>query len=208
MQPYLSHHHARTAGMTLVETLVALSLFVILSLVVFNGVASFYRYNAYTIAQAYQVEHARRGVEALVRDLREMTFADNGAFPIVATATSSVQFFSDIDRDDSVELVEYVLEGSEFYKYVYNATGTPPSYQTSGTPDQTFLLSEYVQNIPQDRMVFQYYDENGDLVSPGSIATDVRYIDVFLVINIDPVRDPGEFMLRSSASLRNLKESL
>jgi hypothetical protein len=29
-----------------------------------------------------------------------------------------------------------------------------------------------------------------------------------IIVNIDPVRDPGEFMLKSSAALRNLKPNL
>ena len=115
-------------GFTVAEMLVVTALFTVLSLVVLNAIASFYRYNAYTVAQSYQVEHARRGVEFLVRDLREMTFADNGAFPLVAVASSSISFYSDIDRDFSVELVEYELAGTVLYKNIYNATGTPLAY--------------------------------------------------------------------------------
>lgn len=186
--------------------LVVLTLFSVISLVIFNAIASFYRYNAYTVAQSYQVEHARRGVELLVRDMREMTFADNGAFPLVAMGTSSVSFYSDIDRDFSVELVEYELTDTTLYKRIYNATGSPPEYDD--TEDETITISEYVQNGLQDLPIFTYYDGDGAVLAPSGTVTDVRYVDVHLIVNIDPVRDPGEFMLRSSASLRNLKESL
>lgn len=194
-------------GLSLAETVVVVSLFAVISLVIFNAIASFYRYNAYTIAQSYQVEHARRGAEFLVRDLREMTFADNGAFPLVSAAASSVSFYSDIDRDQSVELVEYELAGTVLYKYIYNATGTPLSYDID-SPDETIIISEYVQNSLQGTPVFAYYDGEGGVVATPGPVIDIRYVDVALIINIDPIRDPGEFMLRSSASLRNLKESL
>ena len=72
--PQRQLHYRR--GLSLAETIVVVSLFTIISFVVFNAIASFYRYNAYTIAQSYQIEHARRGIEFLVRDLREMTFSD------------------------------------------------------------------------------------------------------------------------------------
>lgn len=191
-------------GMTLVEAMVAIAIFTMISLVVIESIVTFYRHNAYTIAQANQVMHARRGVELMVRDIREMTYADDGSFPLVEMSDHSISFYSDIDRDDSVELVEYQLASTTLHKYIYDATGFPPVY-SSTTPDQTLIISEYVHNLPQGLNTFTYYDENGTETTATSSVTDVRYIAVQTVINIDPERDPGQFMLRSSASLRNLK---
>ena len=193
--------------MSLVEMVVLLYIFTILSLVILNSIASFYRYNAYTIAQSYQVSNARRGVELLVRDMREMIYADDGSFPLVNMSTSSISFYSDIDRDDSVEFVDYQLIGTTLYKYVYDAVGSPPSYSTT-TPSEVYTLSEYVQNNNQDVDIFTYYAIDGDEANATTTVTDIRYINVEVIVNIDPVRDPGEFSLRSSASLRNLKENL
>lgn len=192
-------------GMTLVETLVVLALFTIISYAILTSIASFYRYNAYTIAQSYQVSNARKGVESLVRDIREMTYADDGAFPLVSKNANSISFYSDIDRDDSVELVEYRLSSTTLYKNVYDAVGSPPAYSTT-TPDETYTISVYVQNALQGRDIFAYYNGAGELASSSVSVADIRYIDVDVIVNIDPVRDPGEFTLRSSASLRNLKE--
>ena len=197
---------AHIRGMSLVETLVAVSLFTLVILAIANTIESFYRFNAYTIAQSYQVNQARRGVDFMVRDIREMTFADNGTFPLVTMNPNAISFYSDIDRDDSVELVAYELSSTTLYKYVYDATGSPPVYSTS-TPDQTFIISEYVQNDLQSIDMLRYYDANGVETSTSSV-TDIRYIDVRVIVNIDPIRDPGEFMLRASASLRNLTENL
>ena len=197
----------KTRGMTLVEVLVVVSLYAILSLAITNAISSFYRFNSYTIAQSYQVSNARRGMQYMVRDIREMTYADDGSFPITTNGSSSILFYSDIDRDDSVELVEYNLASTTLYKYIYDAVGTPPVYSTT-TPDQTLIISEYVQNSLQGVDVFGYYDDNGNAATSTTSVTDLRYITVNLIINIDPVRDPGEFMLRSSASLRNLIENL
>ena len=195
----------KTKGMTLVELIVVIGIFTTVSLVVAESIATFYRHNAYTIAQANQVTHARRGVEYMVRDIREMTYADNGSFPLVDFATNTIRFYSDIDRDDSVELVEYTLSSTTLYKTVFDATGFPPTYSTS-TPNQTYTISEYVQNILQGVNIFTYYDTNGIQATATSSVTDIRYIAVSIIVNIDPLRNPGEFMLRSSASLRNLKE--
>jgi len=198
----------RATGFTLVESLVVIALFSILAVAIGNSIHSLYRHNAYTFSQAYQVQNARTGVQSLVRDLREMTFADNGAFPLERMETHFIGFYSDIDRDNSVEYVEYELIGtSTLEKRVYNASGTPPTYQTA-TPDETFTVAEYVQNIDQDVDTFNYFDAAGTAVASTSGLTDVRYIETRMIINIDPVRDPGEYMLRSSAALRNVKENI
>lgn len=201
------HSRYNQRGLSFAEMMVVLALFTVLSLVITNAIASFYRYNAYTIAQSYQVEHARRGVDLLVRDMREMTYADNGAFPLVSMGTSSVTFYSDIDRDESVELITYALASSTLYKYVYNATGSPPQYDTD-SPDETYTLSEYVQNGVQGIDIFTFYDATGTPMTLPAPVANVRYVDVTLIVNIDPIRDPGQFMLRSSAALRNLIETL
>lgn len=192
--------------MTLVEAIVVVSLFTLLMLAVMESIVSFYRFNAYTIAQAYQVNNARRGMEVLVRDLREMIFADDGTFPIAIMDDHHVGFYSDIDHDDSVEYVEYEVATTTLEKRVYNATGVPPTYDTSA-PDEVYVLSEYVQNLVQGASTFVYYDAEGLPSIPTSSITDIRYIEAQIIVNIDPVRDPGEFMLRSSAALRNLKDT-
>jgi prepilin-type N-terminal cleavage/methylation domain-containing protein len=198
----------KCAGFTLVETIVVVALFTIISLAVLESIVMFYRVNWYTIAQADQVSTARQGMDQLVRDLREMTFSDDGTFPLVVTEGYRVGFYSDIDRDDSVEYVEYRLSTSTVLeKRIYNATGTPPVYHSTGTPDSLYTVSEYVQNNLQSTPVFVYYEINGNPATATTTITDIRYVELSIIVNIDPIRDPGEFMLRSSASLRNLKNT-
>lgn len=192
-------------GITLVEMLVIVSIFTIMMLAIMQSIASFYRFNAYSIAQSYQVEHARRGVELLVRDIREMTYADDGTFPLALMENNRIGFYSDIDRDNSVEYVEYRLSSTTLQKYVYDAAGNPPLYDT--TPEQVLTISEYVQNILQATSTFMYFDANGAPAGATSTVTDIKYIEVRIIVNIDPIRDPGEYMLRSSAALRNLKDN-
>lgn len=196
-------------GFSLVEIIVVVALFTIVMLGIFNGVTSFYHFNAYTMAQAYQVNFARQGTEQMVRDLREMTYADNGAFPLVIMEKNKVGFYSDIDRDNSVEYIEYSFSTTttSLTKKIFNATGTPAVYRATSTPDTSVVLSEYVQNGIQNIPVFMYYDMNGALAATATPVTNIRYVTVTVIVNIDPVRDPGQFMLTSSAALRNLKNT-
>jgi len=191
-------------GFTLVEMLVTLGIFSLLLIALFDAISTFYRVNAYTLAQAYEVNSARRGLDIIMRDMREMTYSDDGTYPLATMSTSSIGFYSDIDRDNSVEYVKYVLSGTTLYKYVYNATGSPPVYGTT-TPNETYVVSEYVRNNTQATSTFQYYIDGGLPATGTSTVTDVRYIQTTLIINVDPGRTPGEFTLRSSTAPRNVK---
>lgn len=193
-------------GMSFIEAMVVIALTTFVMVAVTEAIATFYRVNAYTIAQAGQVSNARRGLDSLIRDLREMTYADDGTFPLAIMEEHKVGFYSDIDRDDSVEYVEYELASTTVTKRIYNATGTPATYNLS-VADETVTVSEYVQNINQATSTFVYYDGTGAAATVSTTITDIRYIEALLIVNIDPVRDPGEYSLRSSAALRNLRDT-
>ena len=194
-----------TFGFTLVETLVTISILTVLMFATTSGIVSLYQTNAHTIAQTYEIANGRRGMAALVRDLREMTFGDDGTYPLVSMSSSSIGFYSDIDRDNSVEYVRYYLASTTLYKNVYNATGTPIGY-SSTTPDEVYIISEYVRNFEQATSTFLYYLEDGVRATATSTVTDIRYIEVTMIINVDPYRTPGEFKLTSSAAPSNLKK--
>jgi type II secretory pathway pseudopilin PulG len=200
-------HRFSQSGMTLAETIVAVSLYTILSLVLFTAIQSIYQTNAYNFDQADEVNNARRGLYTITRDMREMTFGEDGTFPVVVKEPNLIGFYSDIDRDDSVEYVEFELASTTFYKYVYNATGSPPAYDFT-TPDETNIISEYVQNSVNGTSTFFYYDTNNQPLDSSSLLTDVRYIRTQIIVNIDPLRSPGEFMLQSGVAPRNLKDNL
>ena len=91
-------------GFTFIEAIVVVAVFGFVMIIIVSSLLSFYRSNTYTLEQAFAVNSARKGIETAVRDLREAAYSDEGSYPIVSIATSSVEFYSDIDRDDSVEL--------------------------------------------------------------------------------------------------------
>lgn len=203
MKRYNAQHHI---GITAVEALIVLSLFVLISGVIFIIISSFYRYNAYTIAQAYQIQNGRMAVERLVRDMREMTYGDNGAYPLISYSTSTIAFYSDIDRDANVEQVHYELIEGNLHKTVYEATGTPAVY--SGTPDREQSVAAYIQNIPDNIDLFTYHTKSGAVATSTTPVTDIRHIEVRLKVSVDPMRNPNEFEIRSSATLRNVESEL
>lgn len=197
------------SGMTLVEMVIVVGLFGLLTTMIFGAAQFFYQTNGYTVAQASEIDHARRGVTTLTRDLREMTYSENGSYPVNEMEEHLVGFYSDIDKDSNVEYVRYELDagGTDFYKRVYNPAGNnPPTYDLT-SPDEEILMSEYVQNRDQSLSTFIYYDSNNNVVSSAQLA-DVRYIEAQIIVNIDPIRSPGEFILRTAVAPRNLKDNL
>lgn len=196
------------SGMTLTETVIVVALYTLLLAAVLAGVVHLYQTNSYTINQSYEIDLARRGLQNWLKDAREMAFADDGSFPVRLMEPNRVGFFSDIDNDPSAEYVEYILINKVFYRRIHNATGTPPTYNFT-TPDRVETISEYIQNASNSMPVFRYFDRNGALlVNPMLAISSVRYLEAEVMVNIDPQRSPGEFVLRSGVSPRNLKDNL
>jgi type II secretory pathway pseudopilin PulG len=195
------------SGMTLVETVVAISIYVVLMLAVFSSITSLYKTNAYALEQSNEVNSARRGITEWNRDAKEMITAEDGTWPLAIIEPHRMGYYSDTDQDDSVEYVLYELTGTTLTKSVFNPSGTPVSYNLT-TPDEVQTLSTYVQNINQSTSTFSYFDNGGNQLTSTSPILDVRYIRSQLIVNIDPIRNPGEFMLRSSLAPRNLKDNL
>ena len=193
--------------MTLVETIVAIGIYTVLLLAITTSITALYQYNSYAFAQADEIDNARRGMTQWNRDAKEMIQAEDGTYPLVTVEEHRLGYFSDTDQDETVEYVEYILASTTLTKYTYNATGTPVAYDFT-TPDTEEILSLYVQNINQSTSTFYYYDDMGNQLSSTSPIVDVKYIRAQIIVNIDPFRSPGEFMLRSSIAPRNLKDNL
>jgi hypothetical protein len=194
-------------GITLIETVMMIGVYVVLLLAITNSIFSLYQMNSYSIAQTEEVDNARRGVIQWNRDVKEMVPGDDGTYPIAVISEHRFGYFSDTDKDSAVEYVEYILATTTLTKYTYDAAGTPLVYSTT-TPSKAEILSLYVQNIVQATSTFLYYDSANNQLSSTSPIIDVRYIRMQLIVNIDPLKSPGEFMLRSSIAPRNLKDNL
>jgi hypothetical protein len=189
-------------GLSTIEVVVSISIFTLISVVLVTSIIFVYRVNAFNIEQAFAVSSGRKGVEQMVRDLREVTYSDDGSYPIIAMGSTTVSFYSDIDRDDNIERVRFYLNGLTFNKEISEAVGTPPTYPIN--PDQILNLSEHVQNDIEGEPIFHFFDSNGVEILDYTNVSNVVYIRVNLIVNINPTRLPNEFTIRSSAALRNL----
>lgn len=189
-------------GMTLVETVVWVAVTVAALLSIITSVQYFYRTNTYAVEQASAVSSAQRGVEAMVKTIREAAYSSNGAYPIVSLATSSIIFYADIDDDPFIERLRYFIDGDTLKQGIIDPSGDPPVYTN---PEILSTISDSVRNNTQAVQAFRYYNLNGTLMTDLTDITEVRFVEVTLVVNINPNRLPNQFTLRSTAALRNLR---
>ena len=189
-------------GLSVVEMIVTLAIVGLISVAIVDSVLFFYKANASSLEQGFQVEHARRGVELFVRDVREATYADSGAYPLAAFGTSTVTFYSDTDTDTSIERIRYTLTGMTLYRNVTDATGTPPVYSGGGV---TTTVSSYVRNNDEGTALFQYYNASSTAVTAASDITKIVSITISPVVDIVQKHAPGKFTLKESATIRNLR---
>lgn len=100
------------AGFTLIETLVAITVFILLLGGVSALISSSYRNYHYILEQSLAVGEARRGIKTMVKEIREARIGDNGSYPISVAGDKEFVFFSDIDKDGATEKVRYFLGSS------------------------------------------------------------------------------------------------
>jgi type II secretory pathway pseudopilin PulG len=187
--------------MTLIEMLVSITVFVFAMTSIVATVRSFYRTNTYAVDQSSAVSSAQRGVESMVKAFREAAYSSNGAYPILAIGAHEITFYADVDTDPFVERVHYFIQGTSLMRELTDPSGDPLVY---GASQVTSVVSETVRNIEQGITTFTYYDGDGAQVTDYSEIAEVRFIEMNVVVNVDPTRLPNQLILRSTAALRNL----
>ncbi len=191
-----------TAGYTLIEMVVVIGIF---SLILFASVAAaliFFRTNSGTLTQAYAVENARAGLQHIVADLRGAQYGADGSYPLANISGTDVAFYSDINGDGVPERVHYYLSGATLFRGVETAAGSPPAYGAEATS----TIASSTQNIAEDVPLFHFYNAGGAEVTTISQANPVAYMTVYLIVNGQGNGAAGDYVLRSTATLRNASQ--
>lgn len=195
-------------GVSLFEVVVAVGIFAAATVVTATYILQGYTANRYALEMSDAIEHARVGIAAMAKEVREARFAENGDYPIVLADTQTFTFYSDLDSDAALERVRYFLSGTNLQKGVIEPVGSPATYPAGNEVVTT--VSEYVRNAAEP--VFAYYDGNyptaaTPLTTPAT-PNQVRLIILHLKINIDPASAPGDFTLDQAIQVRNAKDNL
>ena len=191
-------------GMTLTEVLIVVALSTMLMMGIMAVITQFYQLNDHLIAQRQAIAEAEHSMNQLVSNIRAMSFAFDGTYPLQERSTSSIAFFVDMNGNRVPDLVRYELRGDELEKDVYIATGSPPVIDIV-TPDYTRLVAHSVQNHMLAVPLFLYTDHGGVPVLEDGSITSISYIELNLLVNVDPNRISQPTELYSSATPRNLQ---
>ena len=195
------HRTLPVRGLTLMEMLVVVGLTGLVGVGVLSMIAYFYKSNAVLLESTTAVDSASRGLNESLAALREASYGEDGSYPILAAATSSVTFYGDLDVDDSVERVRLYVTNGTLYRGVTDATGNPPSY--AGQPETSSIIATWVKNATSTP-VFRYYNEAGTELTGTIDIASVRAVRTRLDVDINPYRAPNILILEGASTLRNL----
>jgi type II secretory pathway pseudopilin PulG len=199
---------------TLIETLVVIFVFSVVIMMTGNFIVMGYKMQSYTYHQSIAINEARKGIEVMVKEIREAQTGESGAHIIEDAQEKEFVFYSDIDNDDRVEKIKYFIDdgNNEFKKLVYepndwtffdleNAEIGQIFYPTE--PSRELTICQYLVDSPPS--IFAYFNADGEeLFELPAIKKYTKTIKVRLLINVNPKRAPDAFELSSKASLRNL----
>jgi len=197
-------------GFSLIEGIFMIGIFALAMALLISFVIYVYRAYGYNFEQVAAINEARKGIETMVKEIREARYADDGSYPLEEAGNFQFIFYSDIDKDSNIERVRYFLDGTNFKKGVVEPSGDPLQYVLSS--EVVDVLSAYVRNGTTP--VFTYY--NGDWpidtvnnpLPTLTRLTETKLMHVYLKINVDPNRPPENFELESDIQIRNLKTNL
>lgn len=193
-------------GISVVEILVAIAIFLLVSAAVMEIFLWGFRGRDVVWEQLTTQSEGRQVVQDFVNQLRRAGQSAVGAYALEAVGDQEIIFYSNLDSDVYRERVRYFLDGNILKIGVVKPTGTPLSYN---------LANEVVTPLAHDvantsTSLFYYYDASytgatGTPLTAPIDPTAVRVVGVKLMLEEKPNVAPAPFEIETKASIRNLK---
>lgn len=189
-------------GMTLIEAMVWIAVFLAAMVALTTSLVSFYKANGFAIKDANAIASAQHAMDIAVRAIRTASYANNGAYPVISIASDQIAFYANVTKGSPyTQKVRFFTSGNSLKEGIIEPVGDPPAY--TGTETVT-SLSDYVQNLTLATSTFYYYDKNGTRITDYSQFQNVRFVTVNLIVDTSTTSLPTQLTLTSSAALRNL----
>jgi len=151
-------------GFTLIEVVVTIVIFTIISGAVFSFVTALYRAQDLLFIQSDVLEEARRGMSQIVREIREADSGEDGSYMISRADNYEIIFHADLTGDGMTERVRYYIDPAGGRTGLETRTCT--SFQAGGSCQVTFsgFLKNKIKNATLSVSV------EGDLDHPREYA--------------------------------------
>lgn len=149
-------------GFTLIETVVTIAIFILAMGAVTGFITMIYRGQAYTLQQAKAINEARKGIETMIKELREAQMGDDGSYIMAKAEDYEIIFYSDIDKDGETERVRYFIYESS------SLTGDCVTYSSGGSCEVSF--SNFSEGIIDSAQV--------EVCVEGDLNSGNEYVDI------------------------------
>lgn len=197
-------------GFTLVETIVGISLFVVLALGVFALISFLLTVSKQQGGALSDSDQARQVAFNLINELRNASVSSVGGYPLATAENQQLVFFSNIDSSSDIERLRYYVSGGSLYKGVLKPSGSPLGYNPVN--ETTRVIQANLANGANP--VFYYYDgtyvgaTDNYLSQPVSLMA-VKYIKIKLqVFNKAGKSNTNYFTVNAGGAIRTLKTNL
>ncbi len=195
-----------TRGITLIEILVAISIFVFLAGAVVSLFLTSWKYNKIVWEQLETQNQGRKVAQDFTNELRVVSASSIGAYPVEAASSTEIIFYTNLDTDTLVERVRYFFSGRILKKGVIKPAGNPLVYNSVNE-----IITEIAHDVVTSTSKFSYYGAGytgaeAPLASPINVVS-IRMVGISLTLEEDPNASPVPFSIESKVSLRNLKDN-
>lgn len=144
-------------------------------------------------------------ISPFVTELRSAQISSTGIYPIEAASTSSITFYSDVNKDGLVERLRYFLDGQVLKRGVVAPSGNPPSYNLGSETVKEMLHGIIIGSAG----IFAYFGVGADMDSApmsSPITVDlIRTVKISVTVDKNPAESPGSTKYETSATPRNLR---
>ena len=160
-------------GFTLMEILISMTILLVITgviLVFFQSVTeSSRRFSSSLIVQ----QQVQQSLQIFVPELRSAAQSNAGAYPIFGVSSTTIGFYSDIDRDGVFERVRYFLEDGVFKKGVIRPAGQPLEYDVEDE-----VVYDVVEGMVVGVQIFSYFGENATISDSNQLPSPIDILAI------------------------------
>lgn len=204
----LKNKKINSYGLSIIEVLVGIFIFVFISLAVWSFQDNVFLLNSFIASDLIIQQETRQTFKIMSSAIRSLSPSSAGAYPISQVSTSSFTFFSDINNDGLKEQIRYFLDGTTLKKGVTEPSGSPSVYNPIDE-----VLSNSIKNIANGNSpIFEFYDssyngQGGALTYPIDLL-EIRLVKTTITVDQNPNQPPAPITITTQVSMRNLKDNL
>lgn len=194
-------------GMTLVEMVVTMAIFVAVMLAATTFASNIFSYRNSISSSYTTVLGAETMLKTMSKEIRMMSPGSDGSYSLQRAATNTLMFYADTSSSGVKTRIKYSFIGNQIYRTTLLPTGAPLAY--TGAESTTTLVFD-VRNTPTTP-VFEYFDGSYDgndaaLAQPVDMSR-VRLIKINITLDTDPNKSPAPRTYTAFVTLRNLKDN-